>query len=223
MHHRTKALLSAALICLSFSSSFSQSFKDRFYQSTGWSAFLDYFKMPTFLEDNSYAANPAGLSMVTYFYKPRVNLYDFNENTSIDLHAIPALGLSYASTNGGEAWLGSISLPVMAGFNFGNISTYDTKQNHGFGIGVGMEYFNGGLFIVNKSTSASRVTGVFQPAMELCYRYWSKSNKAKELSLFAGFKGKGASDLVQGDPDLQGENISGSWHFRFAWSTYIDY
>ena len=217
MNNPTRILIMACLLSLHFSSSFSQTFKDRYYQSLGWTVLLDGYLLPTYYTSENSTSDAGGYSLVTGIYKARVNVYDFNDNTSLDVHLIPAIGLGLTETEEGEIWFGCFSLPLMGAINFGNVSTYTTKQNHGFGLGVGMEYFNGGLIVTNQS-SGSRKTSVFQPALDLSYRYWSKKNKAKELSLFVGYRGQGASEVNSSVHD-----VHGSVHIRFSWSTYIDY
>ncbi|MEP7128012.1 MAG: hypothetical protein ABI729_04050, partial [Chitinophagales bacterium] len=128
-----------------------QDFKDRFFHNIGYTVLLDAFGLPSFSDVDvnvNTVDKVTGFALFTYIYEPRLNIFELNENTSIDIHAIPALGLTY-STNNNTSYIGSFSLPVLAGINFGNVSTYTTRKNVGFGMGIGVEYFNGGLFRVD--------------------------------------------------------------------------
>jgi hypothetical protein len=89
----------------------------------------------------------------------------------------------------------------MAGVNFGNISTYNTDKNMGFGIALGYEYLNGGLIKLKETPYylAKAKTSAFEPVAEFSVRFWSKMNKAKEISLLAGWGSKNASELDYSD------------------------
>jgi hypothetical protein len=217
-------------------------FKDRFFISLGHTIFLDFFGMPNYsnidtadLYYGGYSENKVyrqtGYSIYTFGAKFRVNLVDLNDNTSIDVHAWPALGISLMNEGDGpHNYFGSLSFPIMAGINFGNISTYKTSQNKGFGFGIGYEYFNGGLFGSTESGNNYVTDNVIKktgmPVIELDYRYWSKSNKAREFSVLIGFGGSGSSKIEPGVPPgvaPPDESPKGSYHYRLMWSHYINY
>ena len=109
--------------------------------------------------------------------------------------------------------------------NFGNVATYETEKNVGFGIALGYEYFNGGLIRIGEASGVSKPKrSVFEPVVELNLRYWSKANFAKEISLLAGFGSKNAADIDYSNPaNPPSGSIKGSFHFRLMWSTYINY
>lgn len=231
MKHCLRILLIVIFVSASINIVHAQSFKDRYYQSIGYTLFLDLDFLPTYTEYDplypGYYVNietPTCFSIISYSYKARVNLANINENSSVSIQSIPTLGFSVTGT-GDNIWIGSFSIPLMIGYNLGNISTYETKQNKGFGVALGVEYFNGGLIKVSSSSYLSKniKLAVVEPVAELSYRYWSKSNKAKEISLYVGYKGKGASDVNPDDPQLNGATVHGNVHVRLNWSTYIDY
>ncbi len=243
MKKLTKITMACALAMLTLKSASAQEggFKDRFFMSLGHTIFLDFFGMPNYsnidttdLYYNGTTQNiverETGYSIYTFGAKFRVNLVDLNDNTSIDVHAWPALGVSLMSDGGSHSYVGSLSFPIMAGINFGNVSTYKTSQNKGFGFGIGYEYLNGGLFgSVDEGTNyvtdnVVKTTGM--PVIELAYRYWSKSNKARELSLLIGFGGSGSSKIEPGAPPAipaPDKAAKGGYHYRLMWSHYIDY
>jgi hypothetical protein len=112
---------------------------------------------------------------------------------------------------------------VLAGLNFGNVSTYETHDNAGFGFAVGYEYLNGGLFTVEEGVTKAK-TSTFEPVLQLSARYWSKSNKAKQISLLAGFGSKNEAELDYSNPTLPPVGSPhGSIHLRLTWSTYFNY
>ena len=256
--NKIKSLLVAlALIALSTNSLFAQGAKDKFFMALGNTLFLDFFRLPTqnvltgiYVNQNNgdlvgqYTAEKAGgLSYYTFGAKFRYNLVDLNDDKSISIHTQPALGLSFATGNWDNTLIGCFSIPLMVGFNTGNVSTYKTSQNKGFGIALGIEYFNGGLIKVDDVTSSEfyytdaqgnsqtitvdnevKVGKLLVPVVELAYRYWSKSNKARELSLQMGFGGKGDLETDSSFDDIeQTGSAKGPFHIRLMWSQYLNY
>ncbi len=250
-------ILSAILLSLScLHTANAQGFKDKFFTATGFTVGLDVAQLPAYnyLTNAEYINNeltgtytaikPISVSYFTYAVKFRYNLVDFSDDASLSLHVQPALGLSFSYSDdiSGVSNIGSFSLPIMVGFNTGNISTYKTSKNKGFGIALGVEYFNGGLiksganedkvsYTDNATNQIVYVENVKQstgkllaPSMEVCYRYWTKSNKAREISFLASFGGKG--DLETNSTFQQIEQTGaakGTFHFRIMWSKYLNY
>ena len=72
-------------ICVSLSTSAnSQGFKDRFFHSLGYTAFLDVFQLPS--SSHSYDGSNrvetlSGFSIITYAYKPRINIVNLDDKT----------------------------------------------------------------------------------------------------------------------------------------------
>jgi hypothetical protein len=241
MKKLTKILTFCAIGMLMVKSASAQEFKDRFFISLGHTILLDFFGMPTYsnidttdlyysgITDNT-VQRQTGYSIYTFGAKFRLNLVDLNDNTSIDVHAWPALGISLMDDNGSHSYFGSLSFPLMAGINFGNVSTYKTSQNKGFGFGIGYEYLNGGLFGSEEEGHSYVTDNVIKstgmPVIEFAYRYWSKSNKARELSLLIGFGGSGSSKIEEGAPPAVPQpdaSAKGGYHYRLMWSHYINY
>lgn len=244
MKKLTKIVMACALASLTLNNASAQDggFKDRLFISLGHSIFLDFFGMPSYSNIDTNALYNAiingypddqvnvvqrqtGYSIYTFGAKFRVNLVDLNDNTSIDVHAWPALGISLMDDNGSHSYIGSFSFPIIAGINFGNTSTYNTDQNKGFGFGIGYEYLNGGLIGSEDESSPYLTDNVIKstamPVVELAYRYWSKSNKAREISFLIGFGSKGKSKIDESWPPNGSEK--GGYHYRLMWSHYLDY
>jgi hypothetical protein len=252
----TPLVLAAVLSLSGLEALNAQGFKDKFFTATGFTTFLDIAQLPSSnylnsayynssnqLEGSYTASAPLSYSLFTYGVKLRYNLVDFSDDASLSIHVQPALGISLSSDNSGSSQsnIGSFSFPVMIGFNTGNISTYKTSKNKGFGIAIGVEYFNGGLIKVSDDDKVSytdmatqqtvfienekQKTGKWMaPAMELCYRYWTKSNKAREISFFASFGGKTDLETNSSFQAIQQEGSSkGTFHFRIMWSKYLNY
>lgn len=252
----TPILFATVLSFSSLQTLSAQGFKDKFFTATGFTTFLDVAQLPSgnFLNSAYYNSNnelegsytagaPISYSVFTYAVKLRYNLVDFSDDASLSIHVQPALGISLSTDNSGsgQSNIGSFSLPIMLGFNTGNISTYKTSKNKGFGIAVGIEYFNGGLIRVSDDNSVSYTDKTTQqtvtienekqkaskwmaPAMELCYRYWTKSNKAREISFFASFGGKNDLETNSSFESIQQEgSAKGTFHFRIMWTKYLNY
>lgn len=233
-----------------------QGSNDKFFIAIGNTLFTDYFRMPgqntlNYVTVNSttnevigeYTAESlSGLSYYTFGAKFRYNLTDLSDDKSLSIHTTPALGISFSSMDNGSSYLGCFSMPLMIGFNTGNVSTYNTAKDKGFGIAVGVEYFSGGLIRLEDATDTefyyningqdksyvvtddNKTSAFLVPVFEIAYRYWSKSNKARELTIQLGFGGKG--DL-ETDPFFDSVVQTGSakapMHIRFMWSQYLNY
>lgn len=253
----TPILIVTILSLASLKSLKAQGFKDKFFTATGFTTFLDVAQLPSYNYLNSayynsnnelvgsYTASaPLSYSLFTYAVKLRYNLVDFSDDASLSIHVQPALGISLSSDNSGSSQsnIGSFSLPIMIGFNTGNISTYKTSKNKGFGIALGVEYFNGGLIKAGASDdkvsytdlqtqqtvyieNVKQKTGKWMvPAMELCYRYWTKSNKAREISFFASFGGTSDLETNSNFQVIEQEgSAKGTFHFRIMWTKYLNY
>ena len=234
----------------------SQSFKDKFFIALGYTAFLDYAVMPANYSlyevqatgvnqlkgvFNSHNSGP--LSVYTYGAKFRYNIAEMNENSSLSIHAFPALGISIGDNyDGSSANIGSLSIPLMLSFNTGNVATYKASKNKGFGIAAGIEFFHGGIISKKPTpvehyytdlqgnqqilifTDEEKLSTLFVPAFELSYRYWNKSNKAYEFSLL--FTLGSNSDLSPPSPFTSVEvnkSTETPLHIRLMWSKYLNY
>lgn len=251
MKNNSKICFLALILLINYNNTFAQSVKDRFFIALGWTVIADYAVLPTSnklinvsnnslnqLEGGYLAVNQYAVSLGTYAAKFRFNVIDFNDNSSLSMHVQPALGLCLGS---GEN-IGSLSIPLMLSFNTGNISTYKTSKNSGFGIGIGLEYFNGGLIkniekaedlIYYDQLGNSQIiqddykpdfTNLFAPAFELSYRFWNKSNSAKEISFMVGL---GSKKELETAGTFQTVTQSGDaktpMHFRLLFSKYLNY
>lgn len=255
MKKTTKLTLTLLFTSVTTLTSFAQEFKDRFFIGLGYTAVLDYARLPAtnqldniYMDGNklvgSYKANsPNSISYFTYAAKFRYNIVDLNDDASIGIHVQPALGISVSYSNtSDQTSIGSLSIPIMVSYNTGNISTYKTSKNKGFGISLGVEYFNGGLINTSTNndlsytdalgnyqtytqTSSNKTTALLVPSFELNYRYWNKSNKAKELSLLVslGKKQSLETDTKTFQEINQTGSAKGAMHIRLMWTKYLNY
>jgi hypothetical protein len=251
MTNTSKICITSLVLLISCYNSFAQGVKDRFFIALGWTVIADYAILPTSnklinvsnnslnqLEGGYLAVNQYAVSLGTYAAKFRLNIADFSDNSSLSIHVQPALGLCLGS---GEN-IGSLSIPLMLSFNTGNISTYKTSKNSGFGIGLGLEYFNGGLIKnIEKAEDLTYYdqlgnpqiiqdnykpdfTNLFAPAFELSYRFWNKSNAAKEISFMVGLGSKNELETANTFQSIsQSGDAKTPMHFRLLFSKYLNY
>lgn len=233
-----------------------QGLKDKIFVSLGFSSVLDYAVLPPsntlFLVGlNSqkqlvgyYQSNSAhSVSYFTYGAKFRFNVLNINDNASLSLHVQPALGVSYSqNSKNDETFWGSLSIPMMASLNFGNVATRNTQKRNGFGVAVGIEYYLGGLIANGPasetftyvdstgnnafiSSSIGTKTAIWlAPAAELSYRFFTRNQRAHEVSFLGSF---GKTPPLKTDPQFQVVVQDGStaipMHLRIMYSVYLGY
>lgn len=250
-----KLMTLLVLICTHITAN-AQGLKDKIFVSLGFSSVLDYAVLPpsnTLLlvglnSQNQlvgyYQSNSAhSVSYFTYGAKFRLNVLNINDNASLSLHVQPALGVSYSqNSKNDETFWGSLSIPMMAGFNFGNVATRNTQKRNGFGVAAGIEYYIGGLisngaasetftyvdaagnnaFVT--SSNGTKTAIWMAPAVELSYRFFSRSQRAHEVSFLGSF---GKTPPLTTDPQFQVVVQDGSttipMHLRIMYSVYLGY
>jgi hypothetical protein len=98
-----------------FTAAYSQGFKDHFFHSIGYTGH-PRLHATTFIIGSDRGEQRSANAVQLYHYylclQARINIIDLDDNTSIDIHAIPALGISYGATNDlDQVYLGSFNLP----------------------------------------------------------------------------------------------------------------
>ncbi len=245
--------MSAVLLLVAHRTANAQGIKDRLFISQGFSTLADYAILPasnTLLlvsvnSDNqivgTYQAYSAhSISYFTYAAKFRFNLLNLGDNSSISVHVQPALGVSYSQNQkNDENFWGSLSIPMMAGFNLGNVATRKTESRSGFGIAAGVEYYIGGLINngaynetftsagnlnVLTSTNQTKTAIWLAPSFELSYRFFTRTNKAHEISFLGSF---GKKQPLTTDPQtqvvVQDGDTQNPMHLRLMYSIYFGY
>ncbi|MFN3528920.1 MAG: hypothetical protein ACK417_03240 [Bacteroidia bacterium] len=136
-------------------------------------------------------------------------VYEINSNASVGLYAAPSIGLylplsiDYIDNivdDGVTAYL--INAPLYFQFNYGNFSTTKTIMEHGFGLGVGLNYFYMGNphYRYWEAESSSFEGGGMDGllfSMRFSYRFWSKSNALKTINIAYS---AGPKRVVAGSP-----------------------
>jgi hypothetical protein len=256
MRTTIKKFILAILLTNLHSVTSAQGIKDNLFVSLGFSTVLDYAVLPPsntllLVELNnqnqlvgyyqSYSAH--SVSYFTYAAKLRFNVLNIGDNSSLSLHVQPALGVSYSqNTKNDETFWGSLSIPMMAGFNFGNVASRKTEKRNGFGVAAGIEYYIGGLinngaysntftykdaagqnaFITSSNGTETAIW--LSPAFELSYRFFTRSERAHEVSFLGSF---GKTPPLKTDPQFQVVIQDGSttipMHLRIMYSIYLGY
>jgi len=211
---------SSITFCTAQSSSANSNTTSKFFNEWGYSPLLGYENSPTVSYsytqteqiynsvtgnyDNTTVTttnttNFKSYDILTFIYRARYNLTEFNNNASLSLSAIPAIGLG-GPLNGNNGGL-SLNIPLIVDYNIGNVATYTADQDKGFVVGVGIEYTKapliGGSITISSASNQGESNIVLQsgwvePVLELGYRYWNKNNKAKEFNLKVGYGSNGA-------------------------------
>ncbi len=143
--------------------------------------------------DNKVSVN--GYANALFFgYNARYILKELDAEKSICLDASPSLGLTITSKG-----LGSLEVPVLISYNTGTAATSNSKQDNGFGIGLGVHLVKLGLiqgFSLEESNTRQTIarTLYVQPAATLTYRYFNDNDNAREWSLKLGYSSHGIYD-----------------------------
>lgn|GEM_PF-3820083 len=222
--------LSAILILfiLMGSTSYGQSFKDRFLTSFGWG--MHYGISPVtvkeYMSDNQtpvkvYAADQHGyVGLYDYAGSLRYNVYEGSENMAIGIELDPSLGMDFS--NAGYL---SFQMPLMIGFHTGAGSTYKASAEKGFYCAAGLNFMmnpliksdmdNGPGFKVKNSWMS--------PTVAAGYRYWSAKNRMKEISLRFATGPKG--DAIPSTPpdDDQITSAKSVFYIGFSVKTFFNY
>ena len=147
----------------------------RFFISHGISIGSEYFSSLKRIDTNKYFNR--GLTLAGYTLNTRLIIAEVNNNTSVSLDAPLSLAASVSS-----AGFGSISVPIMLSFNFGNIATSTADKDKGIVLGFGAQYINSAI-LQKADLNPFLKKSWIQPCMNLGYRYWNKRNKAREINL----------------------------------------
>lgn len=212
-----KNLLSVFLF-LCFSCSVSAQSKNVF-QTTGFS--FSYFKFSAF--DVGEGLQREGVQYqgygVQYNYRFRYNLKDLNDDNSLSVEVIPAVGLDYGDyTNTSISGIGGFRMPIYAAFNTGAGSTYDSSKNFGFGLGAGLDInYNPVLFLEGEGGDLDFKKLFIDPSIQLNFRYWKSSTSTlREFYIRYNFSSN--------DNDFDSNsNIDKPIHIVIGWMTYLNY
>ena len=178
---------------------------ENFFISFSSSIYLDIVKtplgtVPTFIGTNpdgskAYADAPTqSMQISTYSFgiEPRYNVATLNNDAAVAL-AIPfSIGLGGAGATNEYVRgvsiqsFGSIQVPVIAKFYYGNSSTYDTEKDFGFSLGGGLEYNQIGLFGGNEDDKAAGLhKGFILPVVSASLHFW-RGNSPFEVNMKYG-------------------------------------
>jgi hypothetical protein len=249
----------AIIVFISFfilhsSTLFAQSFKDRFFHSIGSTYLLDFTSTPlmdysqsrdvyskgSHIENVKYTGSATGIcySIATFFYTPRINVYEGGPEMSISVSMPISVGINlgnkinYAvSTNDSritDSYIMSdasikqgyfkIGFPVYVNLNKGMGSTYNSDKDKGFTFGLGLDNMivpvisspaTGNGEIINGSEVLS--TFVVMPSMNIGYRYW-KGDKAKEFNVKLSYSGMDTQEYGHTSISGLGLAVCLSWH-----------
>jgi hypothetical protein len=145
----------------------------KFFIGYGLSIYTDYaFVSPVeAVEDES--SNTFGASFLSVSAEMKYNVHEFNSETALSIAASPRLGtMTFNNFDG----FGNLSIPVYAQIDFGNLSTFDSKKDIGFGLGVGYQFDTYNLF-------SGEGFSVSSLALRGGFRYFNRNNKAREIAL----------------------------------------
>lgn len=200
------------LLALMINQCFSQALKDKMIHSWGWVLYTDALASPVKKVGTEYYQG-FGYSGLTFLYRLRYNVKEFDDNKALSIDAVPAFG--FALTTGDDGGFGYFNLPIIASMNFGVGATYNSSADKGGFVGLGLEYFKCPL--VGLDVSGNYKSSWVQPVFSTGYRYWNRKNKLKEVNLKIG---AGLSSVSNPNSEL---NINRSFAIRLAWIRFINY
>ncbi len=171
---------------------------------------------------------PVLISFLTIGFNNQFVVKKFGDDKSLSVNVFPTVALSFTVRRAV-----SFTLPVFLQFNSGNVSTFDTKKETGFTVGVGAEYVNVGLvnlagtaeddflFDDNLGVQGYEAISYIQPAANIGYRFFNKNEIARELNFRYSFK---TIDTYAAFGQLPaGETSALSQWFRLSYIRYIGY
>lgn len=169
-------------------------------------------------------------SLVSLSAEMKYNVKEFNSDMALSVAASPGLGLMSSMFGTGNG-VGNLKIPVYLQLDFGNLSTFESMKDKGFGIGLGIEYHNLGLFGGNSSDeNNTNVAPVIAPAARLGYRYFNRNNNSREIALKIGLPAKTDAEF-----ETQIQNIDGTFEtitateevkitsVQLSWIVYFNY
>jgi hypothetical protein len=202
---------------------------ERIFHSTGFSIYTDYMqapvttytKNPGTIDEVSYAGQNSGLSIFTFIYNFRYNIMEISDNAALTGSIIPALGLYLSDGYAGNTGIGSLNIPLMAGYEFGAGSTYNSTANMGGFIRFGVEWTKAPLFVSSEggTDDVEFESSWVEPVVQGGVRYWNKRNKLREIHIKYGF-GSGAPDGVN---DENGNSLGSAMSIRLSWMLFLNY
>jgi len=194
------------------------SFKERFIHQFGFSLYTDYYRSNYTQSSADYitydqlgneiqnpiegVSNSTEISFLSFYYTPRINLYEKETDFSLGLDIPIGVHLngseknfqgSYKEFSGSTSYpnlsilyLGSVSVPIYLTFNFGVGSTYNCIKDRGLSLGVGLDTRIFGFQEVQDSygdvLNVEFQKVAVMPGIMVAYRYW-RNDKAKEIKL----------------------------------------
>ena len=166
-------------------------YKDRYYEKNTWGSYsettvkadADSISLKADTTFNRYA----GWSLTTLIYTFRYNIFEPSDDLAISLSTSPSIGLTF-----GDNGIGTVNLPFFINSEFGAGSTYNSSANVGGFIGLGYEYTISGILPFDLIDDGDIVEGVTvgswgEFVFKAGVRFWSNSNKLKEISVKIGY------------------------------------
>jgi hypothetical protein len=217
----------------------SKSFKERYFSAYGVSPLLDFGAGPGEVTYPAYRSNFADttcfLHQATYFslvsasYLGRLNILEPGDNLAISVKGKPTLCFSISKHG-----LCGFYFPIGLGLEIGNGATYKTLANMGFSFTAGYSlnvhplFKLGDVYDKVKNYSNVEVKGSWGcPFVSAGLRYWTKTNKLREINILYGFKSNddipaNAEQIgIDGDESL--EQFQSSYIFALTWMIYMNY
>jgi hypothetical protein len=231
-----KNILSVILLVLGFLLSKAQTFEDRFFNCIGWGFDFgrgpgqvyspvyssDHYDTACFAYQNSYVG-------VSICFEARYNIVEPSVNSAVSIKSRPTLDVLF-----GSGLLG-VFVPLGVGLELGNGSTYKAESNTGFTFSAGYVFnFNPllkieDIFETAKLYQVDLKTNWGTPFVAAGYRYWSASNKLREINILYGF-GSANDALPSNAPQLgiesnldNGKDFKDSYMLCISWMIYMNY
>ena len=189
---------------LAFGRLSAQDAADNFFLSFSSSIFLDIVKTPIGSVEAFIGNNPDGtkaytdaptqsvqFSSYSFGFEPRFNVHKINDDAAIGVSMPISFGIGYAVpandfVKGIQGALGSIQVPLLAKFYYGNSSTYNTEKDFGISIGGGLEYNKIGLVGGEEDDKADGLhKGFILPVMSMGVHFW-RGNTPFEVNVKYG-------------------------------------
>lgn len=203
----------------------------------GWSVMGDFGQNQKYATYNPYASfgdttfekvrRATGYSVLSMGLDNHFILHQFGRDRSVSLNIYPVIGFGLTRSR-----ILNITLPVFINFNSGAVSTYGTKKNIGYNIGIGAEYFKAGLIGISENYRiydfedcqyigySKKLTNIIHPAINFGARFFTKGGHAQELNLKYGMWATDTYDKYNELPVSEQKSSYNYW-CRLSYIHYI--
>lgn len=219
-----------------------QGFQEKYFSAWGFSPCLDFafspgkVYYPAYRTGNTdtvcFLHQKTSVGLVSIAYEGRYNILQPSDNMAISIKAKPTLSLAISNVG-----TGAFFLPIGAGLEVGNGSTYQSESNMGFTFTAGYAFNvlplikSGDPYDIAEGFTNVEIKGSWgSPFISTGIRYWNKSNKLREINILYSFN---SNDEIPAGAEQAGFETDGNvedsheffpaFRICITWMIYFNY